>query len=176
MLAVLTSTWLAAVLALAAPAATAPPPATPAPPVLRADAKRILSLVQAPGARATVLNVWATWCGPCRAEFPALLAAARRHPGVRLVLVSADFDDQLPAVRRFLAQHGVSQTTYLKAEPDQAFIDGLNPTWSGSLPATFVFDASGKRVAFWEGEADAHRFEAAIEQATRSASSKEVRP
>jgi len=169
---------LAALAPVVAPAATtagatkraAAARALPAPPVLPADARRVLALAKRPGPRATVVNVWATWCGPCRAEFPALLEAARRHPGVRLVLVSADFDDQMPAVRRFLADHGVRDTTYIKSEADQAFIDGLNPAWSGALPATFVYDARGNRVAFWEGEADAHRFETAIEHALPPAS------
>jgi thiol-disulfide isomerase/thioredoxin len=115
--------------------------------------------------RPLVLNVWATWCGPCRAEFPGMLAAIRRHPQVRLALVSADFDGQLPAVRGFLAQHGVADTTYLKTGSDQDFIDALSPAWSGALPATLVLDASGRKVAFWEGEADTTRFEAAIARA-----------
>jgi len=121
-----------------------------------------------------VLNVWATWCGPCRAEFPALLRVARRHPDVRLVLVSADFDTQVHAVREFLAAHGVRDTTYLKHESDQAFIDGLDPAWSGSLPATLVYDAHGRRVASWEGAADSTRFEAAIAAAVHDPPTEEV--
>lgn len=125
-------------------------------------AARVHALAAAPGAKATVLNVWATWCQPCREEFPALLAAARRHPDVRLLLVSADFEDQKPFVRVFLAEHGVTDTTYFKDEADQAFIDGIDSTWSGALPATVVFDATGRPVAFHEGAADSARFAAMI--------------
>jgi len=126
------------------------------------------ALAARPGARATLLNVWATWCGPCREEFPALLAAARRHPDVRLVLVSADFDDQLHEVRAFLGAHGMTDTTYYKAEADQEFIDGLEPAWSGALPATIAFDANGRAVEFWEGGADSARFEQAISKALQA--------
>jgi len=130
-----------------------------------ATAARLRELAAVPGADATVLNVWATWCGPCREEFPALLAVARRHPNVRLLLVSADFDDQAREAREFLGAHGVTDTTWLKSEPDQEFINGLESNWSGALPATIVFDARGRAVSFWEGAADSARFEAAISKA-----------
>src|SRR5687768_6490353 len=59
-----------------------------------ATAEQLLARVREPGARATLVNVWATWCGPCREEFPALVALAerRRADGLRVLLVSADFD------------------------------------------------------------------------------------
>ncbi len=133
--------------------------------VVPASTREIAARATAPGAPATVLNVWATWCPPCRAEFPALLAAVRRHPGVRLVLVSADFDTATAQVRAFLRGHGVTDTTYLKREGDQAFVDGLEPAWSGTLPATIVYDAAGRKVAFWEGAADSAKFEDNIQKA-----------
>jgi hypothetical protein len=84
---------------------------------------------------------------------------------VRLLLVSADFEEQVREAREFLGAHGVTDTTWLKAEPDQEFINGLDSTWSGALPATIVFDARGRAVEFWEGAADSARFEAAISKA-----------
>lgn len=131
-------------------------------------ASRLRALAAEPGAGATVLNVWATWCLPCREEFPTLLAVARRHPDVRLLLVSADFEDQLQIARVFLAEHGVTDTTFYKAEADQAFINGVDSTWTGALPATVVFDGRGQAVAFWEGAADSARFEDMIAKALDS--------
>jgi cytochrome c biogenesis protein CcmG/thiol:disulfide interchange protein DsbE len=136
--------------------------------VTPASPEELSRLVRAGGAPVTLVNVWATWCNPCREEMPALLAVARRHPEMRLLLVSADFTDQRPAAAAFLAERGVSGTTYLKSGSDQEFIDALNRGWTGSLPATFVYDASGHEVAFWEGMADERRFEAAITQALQS--------
>jgi thiol-disulfide isomerase/thioredoxin len=133
--------------------------------MVAASSARVLELAARPGAKATVLNVWATWCLPCREEFPVLLAAARRHPDVRLLLVSADFEDQLQLARVFLAEHGVTDTTYYKNEADQAFINGIDSTWTGALPATVVFDGRGRAVAFWEGAADSARFEGMIAKA-----------
>ena len=130
----------------------------------------ILARVSDGHARATVVNVWATWCVPCREEFPDLLDVANSHKadGVRLMLVSADFDQQLGDVRTFLKSHGVRDTSYFKRDGDQAFIDALNPKWTGTIPVTFVYDATGKRVAFWEGRANRARFETAIQLALKS--------
>lgn len=140
---------------------------TAGPPILRATPAEILARVRRPGARATLLNVWASWCVPCREEFPALLRVARAHraEGVRLVLVSADFDDQVDAARRFLAARGVTDTCWLKTGDDMTFIDTLHPAWSGALPATLIYDGNGRLTAFWEGAADSARFEKAVREA-----------
>ncbi|MGH7740403.1 MAG: TlpA family protein disulfide reductase [Candidatus Eiseniibacteriota bacterium] len=137
------------------------------PPVIPVTAAGVCALVRKPGVHVTLLNVWATWCEPCRAEFPALLrtVAARQIRGVRLVLISADFPDQLPAVREFLRAHGVRDTTYIEFGEQMAFIDSLEPKWSGALPATLVYDAHGSKVAFWEGAADSTRFSTAVDRA-----------
>jgi thiol-disulfide isomerase/thioredoxin len=140
------------------------PRATVAPPVVPVTAEDIRALAARPGARATLVNVWATWCAPCREEFPALLRVARESAprGLRLVLVSADFDDQIPAVRSFLAARGVADTSYLKIGDDMEFINGLSAEWTGALPATFVYDRAGRLAAFWEGMADEARFRDAV--------------
>ena len=130
---------------------------------------QIVSHVRDRGAPATIVNVWATWCGPCREEFPDLVKFQRdwRERGVEVMYVSADFDDQLEAVEKFLDSHGVDGPTYLKNETDMKFIDGLDRRWSGALPATFVYDRTGKLVRYWEGRADYARFVAAAEAAVQ---------
>ena len=135
------------------------------PPVKLAEVEEILARAKSPGAKATLVNVWAKWCGPCREEFPGMLAVARRHPGLRVVLVSADFDAQLGEARKFLFAHGFTDSSYLKQGDDQAFIDGIDPRWSGALPATVLYDAAGNKVAFWEGAADSAKFEQAVTEA-----------
>lgn len=133
-----------------------------APRLVPAGASELLDEVRRPGARATVVNVWATWCVPCVKEMPELLQLERayRDRGLRLVLVSADFDSAAPVA--FLAKRGVTFDTWYKTGGDQEFIDALDPRWTGALPATVVFDAEGNRRAFWEGGADYERFEQAV--------------
>lgn len=121
-----------------------------------AGADQILEAVRRPGAQVTVVNVWATWCLPCREEFPDLMRLHRRYRdrGLRMILVSADFaDDREQHVREFLASHGVDFPSYLKTGDDMQFMDRLEPRWSGALPATFVYDAGGTLRHFQEGRA-----------------------
>lgn len=134
------------------------------------DSGRLRALVSDGRATVTLVNVWATWCGPCREEFPAMLAVARRHraDGLRLLLVSADYPDQLPATRSFLEANGARDTSYIKDERDMAFINGVLPKWSGALPATLLYDSHGRLLEFWEGGADSLRFERAVTTALKA--------
>jgi thiol-disulfide isomerase/thioredoxin len=129
--------------------------------VTPATAADIHKAIQASGAKAILVNMWATWCGPCRVEFPGLISVAHKYQGqgLKVLLVSADFETDLPAVKKFLAEHGVDFPSYLKTGKDQEFIDGMNKQWSGALPATFLFDGTGKLRDFWEGETTFSDFE-----------------
>lgn len=135
-----------ALLVIAVAAARADGTASGAPDLVSSSAEDLLREVRRPGARAVVVNVWATWCAPCREEMPDVLRVYRelRERGVRLLLVSADFPEAREEARAFLSRAGVDFPTYLKSGDDRAFIDGLDPSWSGALPATFVYDATGK--------------------------------
>src|SRR5438876_8541594 len=109
------------------------------------DAHQLLARVRRGRARATLVNVWATWCGPCREEFPALLAIARdyRARGLDVMLVSADFDSA--EAKRYLDAQHVGFETFFRVGGDMSFIDQMNPRWSGALPASFVYDSTGRR-------------------------------
>ncbi len=150
--------------ALAAGCGVPPRPPTTEPTLLPASAAQVLEAVRAPGARAVLVNVWATWCQPCVEEFPDLVRLHRAYQdrGLRLVLVSADFEEQREPVIAFLKRQGVSFPSYLKDQKDEAFIDGLDPRWSGALPASFVFDDRGAVVQFWEGKQSYAALEAKV--------------
>jgi thiol-disulfide isomerase/thioredoxin len=136
-------------------AAAAVVPANPAPVPSPAGADTILAEVRRPGAGAVLVNVWATWCSPCREEFPDLLHVARElePKGLRLVLVSVDFAGAEEATTTFLTSQGVDFPTFVRTGKDETFVNGLEPQWSGAIPATFLYDADGKLVRFWEGKA-----------------------
>ena len=128
-------------------------------------AEQLHARIREPGARATLVNVWASWCDPCREEFPEIVSLAERDRarGLRVLFVSADFTDQAPDTRRFLAEHRAPAPWLVKTGRDQEFIDGLDRRWSGALPVTIVYDPAGKPVQFWEGKADSAHFAAAVE-------------
>jgi len=126
--------------------------AVSAPPPAPATAEKLLQEVRRPGASVTLVNVWATWCMPCREEFPDLLRLRRAYQGrgLRLLLVNADFGEGKDEAVKFLGDQGVDFPTLLKEQDDDAFINALGGDWSGALPATFVFDGTGKLVDAWE--------------------------
>jgi thiol-disulfide isomerase/thioredoxin len=136
-----------AVLALAGRSAAAPAEPSPAaaPPLRPATASEVLKAVRAPGARAVVVNVWATWCIPCREELPDLLRLRKAYGGrgLRTLLVSGDFTSDAAQAAAFLGQLGVDFPTYLKRGTDMEFIDAFDRKWSGALPATFIYDGAG---------------------------------
>jgi thiol-disulfide isomerase/thioredoxin len=125
--------------------------ASASPEVAPADVAAVRAAIRKPGASAVLVNVWASWCDPCREEMPDVLRFYREHrdQGLRLILVSAD-DDAKDAAR-FLGTLGVDFPSLLKAGDDMAFIDGLDKKWSGSLPASFLYDGRGQKRRFWSG-------------------------
>lgn len=137
------------------------------PELVPATGAQLLARVRSSPAEVVLVNVWATWCIPCREEFPALMRLRREMSAeaMDLVLVSADFPDQLAAARAFLAEQGVTFVSFYKDEADEAFINALSERWSGALPATFVFDKERKLARFWEGGASFDEFLAAVPSA-----------
>ncbi|MEP0774113.1 MAG: TlpA family protein disulfide reductase [Acidobacteriota bacterium] len=145
-----------------------------APPLLAVTGAQLEERVRASQSEVVLVNIWATWCLPCREEFPALVRLSRELPQERLdlVLVSADFPDQAEMARQFLAEQGVTFPSYIKEGKDQEFIDAVSERWSGALPATLVYDRSRRLVRFWEGGASFEEFRAAVDMAAGEAAGK----
>jgi len=123
------------------------------PSIVPGDAKDILQAIRHPGATAVLVNVWATWCDACREEMPRLLQFYREHRagGLRLVLISADDESERARAAQFLAAQGLDVPSWLKRGDDMAFIDALDRRWTGTLPASLLFDGKGRVVALWQG-------------------------
>lgn len=137
------------------PAASAPKlPSEPVTRVIPADAKTIMKTVRNPGAKAVLLNVWATWCEPCREEMPDIVRFHQENQqrGLRVVLVSGDSIEEKPLVEQFLSKQGIHFQTYIKAGNDMDFIDGIDRRWNGNLPVSLLYDGQGKLVHFWSGK------------------------
>ena len=96
-----------------------------------------------------VINFWATWCEPCREEFPELIEFDRRHRGGGVTFLSISLDspkERDAKVKEFLAAQRPAFPVFIKTAGDpDAFINAIDPAWSGELPATFIYDRSGQR-------------------------------
>jgi thiol-disulfide isomerase/thioredoxin len=119
-----------------------------------ATSAEVLRAVRESGAKLLLVNMWATWCGPCREEFPDIVRLQRdyRARGLKVMFVSWDADPEV--ARRFLASQGIDYPSFVKsdAERDPQFINAFDPRWSGAFPATFLYDGRGRLQDFWEGK------------------------
>ena len=121
------------------------------------------------GNKVVLLNVWSLWCVPCVEEFPMIVDLDQEIEELEVIFISADFEDQSSEVRSFLDRNGVKEVSYIKQEKDEAFITGIHPNWTGSLPFTILYaKESGKIVDLWEGKESELRFRTAINIALRS--------
>lgn len=108
------------------------------------------------GAPVTVVNFWATWCEPCKEEFPAILKTKSKFDGqgVRFLLVSMDYDSQEKAIKDFLKGKKVGFETFWRIGNEMEFINSLLPDWSGALPTTAFFNSQGKLIKMVQAKVD----------------------
>jgi thiol-disulfide isomerase/thioredoxin len=149
-----------------------PPP--PPPKVSEIDEVALKSLlgVGSGRARPLLVNFWATWCTPCREEFPDLLKIRGQYPEEKLdfVLVSLDDPSDIQtAVPEFLSeQRATGFPSYLlHAADDSVAINLVDATWSGELPATFLYDRTGHVVFKHKGRIKPAELRAALDAALK---------
>ena len=144
-----------------------PPKEIIAPPLQPVTVADIKKMAKDPAAKAILVNVWASWCIPCREELPALVSLHHQlsEKGLKLILVSADFDVPMEKLTAFLGSQGVDFPTFLKVEKDQDFMKELSSDWAGAIPATFLYTNDGELFDFWEGKATAEVFAAKVREA-----------
>ena len=121
------------------------------------DLAGIRELVGNKGDKLRLINVWATWCGPCIIEFPEFVEMQRMY-GARdfeVVSVSMDRPGMQEKVLKFLEENQAAFTNYLSVESDRdAFIEALNPNWYGNLPLTLLLAPGGEVIYTHDGIID----------------------
>ncbi|HEY4323639.1 MAG TPA: redoxin family protein [Mucilaginibacter sp.] len=104
-----------------------------------------------------LINVWATWCGPCVAEFSDFITMNRmyRDRSFEFVSISADDPANKDKALKFLQKKQASATNYIFSVDDKyKLIEAIDPKWEGALPYTILVEPNGKIVYAHQGAID----------------------
>lgn len=121
------------------------------------DAPAVKALAANPSGKLRLINVWATWCGPCTAEFPELVKTDRMYRGrdFEFISLSADKPEKREKALEFLKKNLASNKNYIYGgEKIYDLIEALDPAWQGALPHTVVIEPGGKVVYRRQGIID----------------------
>lgn len=126
-------------------------------PLDKADAKQMTALRKNPTGKTLLVNFWATWCGPCVAEFPELQKTWRmyRKRPFELVTVSLNYPDEQKGVRAFLDKQHASTRNLLNGLTDPyELMKAFDPEWDGAVPYSMVIGPDGKALYTVKGPLD----------------------
>jgi thiol-disulfide isomerase/thioredoxin len=101
---------------------------------------KAVSLAEAKG-KVVLLNFWATWCGPCRAEIPDLVDLQKRYADKLEIIALATQEDDADQVRRFVLHSGINYRVAMAPDDVVREYGGI-----AALPTSFVIDAQGRVV------------------------------
>lgn len=125
--------------------------------ITRLDVDGIRDLVNNSSDKLRLINVWATWCAPCVAEFPDLVLLQRMY-GARnfeFVSISADRPEHEKKALTFLESAHSPVANYLYDGTDNyALVEAVDPDWNGALPYTLLVEPGGKKVYAYQGVVD----------------------
>lgn len=111
-------------------------------------------LISSAEADIQLINFWATWCKPCIQEIPYFEAVGKKYEdqNVKVLLVTLDFVEDLEKkVIPFVQKRALTSEVRLLDETDfNAFIDKIDPSWSGAIPATLLINNLNGKTAFYE--------------------------
>jgi thiol-disulfide isomerase/thioredoxin len=130
------------------------------------DLDGLKKLIQ-PGSKPLMINFWATWCDPCREEFPDLVRLNQQYKGkIDFVTISlddlADIDRDVP---KFLTQMKADMPAYLlHAADEDAAISLVSSEWGGNLPLTIIYRPNGETVYLRKGKVHIDDVTAALDK------------
>ena len=101
-----------------------------------------------------VINFWATWCAPCVKELPLLEKLNEQSDlNAKITLINLDYADKLDRVNAFITRKNIRSEVLLLDEVDyNSWIDKVDKSWSGAIPATLIFNPKTGQRKFVEKE------------------------
>ena len=131
------------------------------------DDARIKQLLKPGGRKPRLVNFWATWCGPCREEFPDLVKIDEEYRGkIDFITISLDFVEELnTGVPKFLSEMKAEMPTYLLTSADEnSLIFSVAKDWSGGLPFTILYNEKGEITYLRQGKVKHETLKGEIEK------------
>ena len=132
-------------------------------------ANELLPLLESHRGKVVLVNFWATWCGPCIHEIPALINLREKFDPAQFALVAISLDDQADAawlVPEFIETRFPDWHSYLNGEfEDYLLVEELDPFWPGVMPANYVIGPDGSVVRTLLGGHSEEQFEEAVRAA-----------
>jgi thiol-disulfide isomerase/thioredoxin len=113
------------------------------------DEAGIRKLVRNDSKKLRLINVWATWCGPCVIEFPELVTINRMYRGreFEFVTISADAPENKEQALGFLKKQQASSSNYIFSIDDKyKLVEAVDKEWPGALPYTILVEPGGKII------------------------------
>ena len=143
------------------------------PKVTAVDAVALKNLLNRTGenAKPLLINFWATWCDPCREEFPDLVKLDADYKGkIDFITISLDdVEDIKTTVPRFLAEMKAEMPAYLlNTDNEEAAIGSVSKDWQGGLPFTVLLNKKGEIAYLRQGKVITEVLRAEIEKLTPS--------
>ena len=129
--------------------------------------KDLQQLINKPSDKVQVINFWATWCAPCVKEIPFFETLNQENKNVDVTLVSMDYDldPNLEKVYRFIARKKLQSKVVILAEQNpNDWIDKIDKSWSGALPATLIVNTKTGKRKFVQKELHEGELEKLIEE------------
>jgi thiol-disulfide isomerase/thioredoxin len=121
-----------------------------------------------------LVTFWATWCEPCRDEFPIINQVARDYSSKGLVVLGVDMDDDsaVNLIQHFLERNKpIFPSVRKKMGHEDAFVRGVDPQWKDEMPANFFYAADGRLLGFMIGGHTREDFDKIINQILSGGSS-----
>ena len=130
------------------------------------DLKGIQRIIRNRKGKPLLLNFWATWCLPCKEEFPDLVKISKSTLNAEVIGISLDYPDEKDTkVVPFIKNQRVPFEIYIASfQRQEEFINAIDSTWGGAVPATFFYDVHGIQKSSIIGRATHDNFTMHLKQ------------